>query len=153
MIKVITLLLISGFFLACHVESHKDQNTATSPATETHAEHAEKAIELTLNHGAKWKADSTTATNIALLQNIVSNAKKENPENYLQTADALQEGLNKMVRECKMKGADHEALHIWLQQMMEIVNDFRNVPSVEIAAISLGEIENHINLFSQYFEI
>jgi len=144
---------MSGLLLACHTENHKDQNTAIASTAGNHAEHAEKATELTLNHGAKWKADSTTVANIALLQNIVSNAKKENPENYLQTADALQEGLNKMVRECKMKGADHEALHIWLQQMMEIVNDFRNVPSVEIAAISLSEIENHINLFSQYFEI
>ena len=153
MIKIITFLVISGFLLACHTENHKDQNTAIASTAGNHAEHAEKATELTLNHGAKWKADSTTVANITLLQNIVSIAKKENLENHLQTADALQEGLNKMVRECKMKGADHEALHIWLEQMIAMINDFKNVTSVEIAKVSLDEIEKHINLFSQYFEL
>jgi len=152
MVKNITLLLVLGFLLACNAGADKDKTTATVPVAENHAEHPAKTSALSLNNGAKWKADSNTLVNVALLQDIASNAKKENLENYLQTANFLQEGLNKMVSECKMKGANHEALHLWLEPLMELINDFNNATTIEIAEISLGEIKNQINLFSQYFE-
>ena len=152
MMKNIALLLLLGFLLACNTGIEKDKNTAVRPIAENHAEHAPKASALSLNKGAKWKADSNTLVNIALLQDIASNAKKENLENYLQTANFLQEGLNKMLSECKMKGENHEALHMWLEPLMELINDFNNATTLEIAEISLYEIRNQINLFSQYFE-
>ncbi len=46
-----------------------------------------------------------------LLKDILTNVKKVNTEDYKQTADKLEDGLNKMVKECTMIGSDHEALH------------------------------------------
>ena len=111
-----------------------------------------KPTGLGLNNGAKWKADSTTLFNVALLQNIISDTKKENLDDYHQIATQLQSGLNKMVAECKMKGADHDALHQWLEPLMEKVKELNNVTSTENAETNLSEIENHLNLFAQYFE-
>jgi len=152
MIKTITILLSFGFLLACNTGIDKDTNTASRPVAESQAEQDSKTPGLSLHNGAKWKADSNTLLNITLLQNIISKAKKETLENYLQTADSLQDGLNKMISECKMTGADHEALHLWLEQLIERINDLKTVESDAIAKTNLDEIENQLNLFSQYFE-
>ena len=90
--------------------------------------------------------------NVEILQNIIAAAKKESLENYLQTAAGLQDGLNKMVVECKMKGADHEALHHWLEPLIEKTKALKNANNIENAGTIFGEIENQINLFPQYFE-
>lgn len=83
---------------------------------------------------------------------IVSGTKQENLENHLKIAASLQDGLNKMVSECKMKGADHEALHHWLEPIMEKTKELKNANSIETARTIFGEIEKQLNLFPQYFE-
>ena len=150
--QILTILLATSLLLACNAGNEKEKTTATEPAAENHAEHAEQATGLALNNGAKWKADSTTLLNVALLQKIISGAKKESLENYSQTAAGLQDGLNKMVSECKMKGADHDALHHWLEPLMEKTKELKNANSIENAGTISGEIEKQINLFPQYFE-
>ncbi|MBS1496496.1 MAG: hypothetical protein JSS85_06345 [Bacteroidetes bacterium] len=150
--QILTILLATSLLLACNAGNEKEKITTTEPAAETIANHAEQAIGLTLNNGAKWKADSTTLLNVALLQQLISGAKKESLGNYLQTAAGLQEGINKMVSECKMKGADHEALHHWLEPIMEKTKELKNANNIETASTIFGEIEKQLNLFPQYFE-
>ena len=150
--QIQTILLATSLLLACNAGNDKEKTTATEPATENHSDHAKQATGLVLNNGAKWKVDSTTLTNVALLKNIVLNAKKESLETYLQTATALQDGLSKMINECKMKGADHDALHQWLEPLMEKTKELKNANSIENAGTISGEIEKQINLFPQYFE-
>ena len=150
--KILTILLATSLLLACNAGNEKEKITVTAPAAETHAEHAEQVTGLALNNGTKWKSDSTTLLNVDLLQKIITSAKKESLENYSQTAIGLQDGLNKMVSECKMKGADHEALHHWLEPIMEKTKELKNANSIETARTIFGEIEKQINLFHQYFE-
>ncbi|MCK9402101.1 MAG: hypothetical protein M0Q26_01750 [Chitinophagaceae bacterium] len=149
--RALTMLLATGLLLACNSQNEKENSTTAEPATENH-EHTEKANGLVLNNGAKWKADSTTLANAAGLQGIVSNAKKESLENYLQTASRLESGLSKMVNECKMNGADHDALHQWLEPLMQKTKELKKATASENAAAVLGDIEKQISLFAQYFE-
>ena len=143
------MLLATGLLLACN--SKNESNSAVEPASENHG-HDDHATGLVLNNGAKWKADSSTIGNVALLQKVISGAKKESLDNFLQTATQLEAGLNKMVSECKMQGADHDALHQWLEPLMEKARDLKKVTSTETAATLLTEIDKQVNLFSQYFE-
>lgn len=150
--QVLTILLATSFLLACNAGTEKEKTTATEPAAENHVEHAEQATGLALNNGLKWKADSTTLVNVDLLQKIISGAKKESLENYTQTAIGLQDGLNKMIIDCKMKGADHVALHHWLEPLLEKTKTLKNANNIATAGITFGEIEKQIDLFPQYFE-
>lgn len=148
--KIIAILISSGLLLACH--SKNESPAAAETATEAHG-HDDHSTGLVLNNGARWKADSTTLVNAALLHSVVSNAAKENPDSYMQTATQLQDGLNKMLSECTMKGADHDALHQWLEPLMEKVKRLKKANSADAAAAILTEIEKQVNLFPQYFEI
>ena len=148
--KIIQIMLLAtGLLLACN--SKTESPSTVEPAAEIHAPD-DHASGLVLNNGAKWKADLSTIGNVDLLQKTVSGAKKENLDSYLQTAAQLGEGLNKMVRECKMQGADHDALHQWLEPLMEKTNNLKKVTATGEAATLLTEIEKQVNLFPQYFE-
>jgi hypothetical protein len=151
--KVLLTLLATGFLLACNPGKKPSENNPSIQTGEDHQGQEKKPEGLVLNNGSKWKADSTTMLNVALLQNIVSKAKKESIENYEQTAVLLEDGLNKMVKECKMKGADHDALHKWLEPLMEKTNKLKKQSNVESAATLLSEIEKQVTLFPQYFEL
>ena len=150
--KVLVTLLATGFLLACNSRSEHSENTPSIQTGEKHPEHEKKLDGLVLNNGVKWKADSTSLVNVALLQNTISSAKKENLENYHQTAGQLQDGLNKMVKECKMKGANHDALHHWLEPLMEKTKELKKESIAENAATLLSDIEKQVALFPQYFE-
>ena len=140
------MALLSGIFLACNNGGQTDY------AGETGHQHQMKIESLELNNGVKWKSDSITLANVALLKVIVSGTKKESLENYIQTAEQLQGGLKKMINECKMKGPDHEALHQWLEPLLEETKEMKNATEVKNAQEKLKEIEERINLFTQYFE-
>lgn len=150
--KIFIFLMAAIFLFGCNFKTGEEKKSATYTAAENHKEHEEKVAGLVLNDGAKWKADSTTLLNVALLHNIVSLVKKQSLENYLQTSNQLEAGLSKMVNECKMKGADHDALHHWLEPLIEKTKDLKKVSSIENAATILSEMEKQINLFPQYFE-
>ena len=150
--KVLATLLAAGFLLACNPGREHSENASSKQPAEKHQEHERKLGGLVLNNGVKWTADSNTRVNVALLQDIVNNAKKENIEEYHQTAGQIQDGLNKMVKECKMKGADHDALHQWLEPLMEKNKELTSETIIENAATLLTGIESQLALFSQYFE-
>lgn len=149
--QILTILLATSLLLSCNSQNDK-VNTGLHPSAENHKEHENKSEGLTLKNGAKWKVDSTTLLNVASLQNIVLVAKKESLENYIQTAMQLQNGLSKMINECKMKGASHDALHHWIEPLMEKTKELKNATSTKNAALLFNEIEKQMNMFAQYFE-
>jgi len=146
--KIFPIFLAAGILLACNAGSNK----AGEPAAENHDSHGGKATGLVLNNGAKWKADSITVLNVTLLRNTIKNAQKESPDDFPKTAALLQDGLNKMVAECKMQGPDHDALHQWLEPLMEKVKALGKETAAPAAKEKLGDIAKHLDLFAQYFE-
>ncbi len=143
---------MSAILWSCNNHQPGDKQDAMKTSETDHHDEPKKTGELTLNNGAKWKADSTTWLNVASLQIIVSGARKESPENFMQMARALENGLNKMVSECKMKGADHDALHRWLEPVIDNTIKLKNAKTTESGAVILSEIEKQLGLFQQYFE-
>lgn len=51
-----------------------------------------------------------------------------------------------------MKGPDHDALHKWLEPLLEETKELKNATEVKNAREKLKEIDERINLFAQYFE-
>lgn len=151
--KIISILLVTALLTACDSNKRNEQKPSVDTVSEKHEEHEEKGGVLQLNNGAKWKIDSVTAVNVGLLKTIVSDAKTNKPANYAEAAAKLQDGLNKLIKECKMSGAGHDALHHWLEPMIEKTKEFKNAGSAESAETILTGIEQQLNLFDQYFEL
>src|SRR4051812_34369337 len=82
-------------------------------------QHEPVSGKLVLNHGAKWKVDKPTSNNVGHLQQIVKAGNVKTLKDYHQTGKALQAGITTMIKECRMQGADHLALHKWLEPLMQ----------------------------------
>ena len=153
--KLLTILLLTNFMWACNSHRHSENKEAINS---TEADHHQQEIiseKLVLNNGAKWKADSTTNNNVknlfAIIEAFNSGADKS-LATYKKAADDLQQGLDKMIRECKMQGPDHDALHKWLEPLIEQVAKLKQA-STEAGAAKLFEaIHAQVKLYPQYFE-
>ncbi len=153
MIRILTILLLAGC-LSCNSQSSSESKEAIAKDTGLH-ENNNSSEKLALNSGAKWKADSTTNNNVknllAIIEVFRSGADKS-LTGYKKAADNLQQGLDKMISECKMQGPDHDALHKWLEPLIGQVATLKQA-STEVGADKLFEaIHAHVNLYTQYFE-
>jgi len=154
--KLLTLLWLTGTILACNNHqpaNHKNFNNIS----ETDEQHPEAAGEkLELNNGTKWKVDSATNDNVNSLKLILTkfdNGSDKSLSAYNKTQSDLQQGIDKMINECKMKGANHLALHKWLEPLIAQVTKFKQAPTAPDAAEALNAIQSQVNLYSQYFNL
>jgi hypothetical protein len=68
----------------------------------------------------KWQLDSTTRVNISEIRTILSANPKE--DQLVKSGSELKGKINELISECRMKGADHDALHAWLEPFIQDVN-------------------------------
>lgn len=147
--KILLLLFCTAFFAACNQSTNKTE-------ADEHADHAqEESVALTLNNGAKWKADSITNHNVVNLKTIADNFRiKPFPsmDDYQILGGDLQNGLNKMIQECKMSGPDHEALHHWLNPILQETSKLKNAADTSAGRTIFKSIDKQIDDYHTYFE-
>ncbi len=147
--RFLILLLCTSLLFACNQapDKSKDDKHVINNIKQT--------TELALNNGTKWKADSVTNHNVANLRGIADDFKTEpapSVSDYQKLSADLNTGLNKMIKECKMTGADHDALHIWLQPILEENAELKNISATEIAGTIFKSIDKRLDNYNNYFE-
>lgn len=156
-IKIILISLIVISFLACTNENKTGLNSTTpteiphghSTNDETHAGG------LSLNKGSKWETDESTrlhATNLNALVDAFDKKENADIEAHHVFAATMQQELGGLVKDCKMKGADHDALHLWLEPVMKGVNDLKAATTAGEAKRIAETLTADVQKFNQYFE-
>jgi hypothetical protein len=148
--KIYFLALASAILFACNQSAQK-------PAGEDHASHEEAVVDtqLSLNNGIKWKADSITNHNVVYLKTIADNFRiKPFPSvnDYQLLGTDLNNGVNKMIQECKMTGPDHDALHKWLEPVIKETNQLKTVTDTSVAKNTFISIDKRIDAYHNFFE-
>ncbi|MFA5620796.1 MAG: hypothetical protein WDA08_10875 [Weeksellaceae bacterium] len=144
------------------------QNTSNTNEEDhtTHTHHAEHEDEhehttenqelvLTLNDGQKWKADESTNFHTANLMKLSADFKAENqnsPEAAHAFADKIQDELNLLIKGCKMQGPAHDALHIWLKDVLDDVKQLKTVETEEDAGSAADKLMTDIGKYNDFFE-
>ncbi len=154
--RLVAVLFAISILFSCNTQENKEKRD-TGPAIEKeHETHSDGGSEgLSLNNGNKWKADASTNNNVKALLVIVDelNTRKDKTlVNYHNAATDLQAGVEKMVKECRMQGADHAALHKWLEPLMKQVSAFQKSATEEQAEKEFHSIHEQLNLYEKYFE-
>ena len=112
--RIAMMLMFTGLLWGCNSNSSPNSETPEQPNDNAHAHETM----LTLNNGQKWKADAPTNENVVDMRTIVQNfsaVPHTDLSDYQILNSDLQKGVDKMIQECKMKGPDHDALHLWLE--------------------------------------
>lgn len=147
--KVITVIFCLSLLWACK------QTTKPAPAEERVSVEEPTGSELTLNNGAKWTTDSSTTHHVTDLRTI-ANMFKVQPDPSLKQyhilGNDLGNSINKMIADCKMTGADHEALHKWLHPILNETNQLKNVNDTAQARKTFYTIDKQLNRYPTYFQ-
>lgn len=151
--KKISFLMTFVFVLFAVVSCNQsEQNTEDHDHDSTSAVVADNS--LTLNNGAKWQMDTSTNSNVVSLKTMTNMFAVDPfpPINAYQVyGNDMSTGLNKMVKECKMTGDDHEALHHWMEPIIRQSNDMKNVSDTAMARQKFDSIKTRVDLFPEYF--
>ena len=167
--KILLSLFAAAILFGCNspdsssaVEDHSDHDHAAAVQEPENHDHASPVAgsELTtgvpsLNNGAKWKADASTNENVANLKSIIEKFKTNaHPEvqDYKAFQATFTDGIGKMVKECKMQGPDHDALHVWLEPLMKDNKEMKDLDSKESLEGTFHRISQRVDLYPQYFE-
>ncbi|MEO8415524.1 MAG: hypothetical protein ABI472_17820 [Ginsengibacter sp.] len=131
-------------------------NQSTDTELQSNEEHSSMTdTSLTLNNGAKWKADSITSHNVIRLKNTADMFRvKPFPSlaTYQLLGSDLANDADTMIQECTMKGADHEALHKWLSPILSQTDQLKNITDTAAARKIFDSVDNRIDKYHQYFE-
>lgn len=123
---------------------HQSEQPATAAEDETN-----QASALKLNNGSKWKTDAPTRENINAMKSLVMNVDSKDPSTFQQLSTDLEAQTNKLIRECRMKGPDHDALHVWLQDFQQ---DFKTFKTSDQKQMHLAALKLDMQDFDKYFE-
>lgn len=110
---------------------------------------------LTLNNGGKWKADSITNHNLIRLKvtaNMFRVAPFPSVNNYQILGKDLSNDADTILQQCKMTGADHEALHKWLNPIITQTAQLKKITDTAEARKIFDLVDERINTFHQYFK-
>lgn len=141
------------FIFSCN--QGNDSSTHATNDSVSHAEQSSDQASLTLNNGNKWKADTITNRNVLKLKTLADNFRvKPFPSvgDYQLVGNDLKAGIDTMLNQCKMQGADHDALHHWLEPVLKNVNDLKNTADSSAGRQMFSSIDGQLDNYKNYFE-
>jgi len=146
-----SLFTVLGAFIL--FSCNQNTNNSESQSDVSHSMSADTS--LTLNNGAKWKSDSITNHNLIRLK-VTANMFRVEPfpsqANYQVLGNDLANDVDTMLQQCKMKGADHEALHQWLTPILNQSTRLKNITDTAEGRKIFNAVDRRISIFDQYFE-
>lgn len=108
--------------------------------------------EIETNDGAKWDANTETNEGVAKMKNLLKTQPTNTLDDYYKLAEQLNTDKNYVVKNCTMKGASHDNLHVWLLPLMAKIEALSETQSLEDASKIKHNIEENVNLYSDYFK-
>ena len=152
--KLLALLIVSAVFAACNNESSDAHVHNTNTVDTNTVSEAPVAERITLKKDGKWNADAATNKNVSSLQQTAAQLNKQprnTAEDYHAVSTELQTGLNQLIKECKMKGADHDALHLWLEPVLTETKELKGVTDTVSGERLFHSIRTRLLDYNLYF--
>ncbi|HEX6334095.1 MAG TPA: hypothetical protein VFZ78_07700 [Flavisolibacter sp.] len=106
-------------------------------------EHAHDGDAVVKSAGTKWKLDDPTRQHIAAIEKILG------ADHSPALAADLRKETDQLLKDCRMKGPDHDALHAWLEPFLQ---DLKRLESDQGDAHTLHSLQNRVSDFHQQFE-
>ena len=148
-------IMLTAMALACANTLNAKNISAFNPLAGRY-QHENSSEKLVLNNGAKWKVDGSTNGNVDNLKLILKGfdyGTDKSLKAYKIAGHRLQNGLAKMIKECRMQGSNHLALHKWLEPFMAQAAKLEQATTTGSAAQSTNFIRLQLNRYNQFFEL
>lgn len=108
-------------------------------------------IKIQLNNGKKWQINKEMKPYIKKSQSILNDYVKNKKNNYKQLASKLEKEISDLIKSCTMTGKDHDALHLWLEPHLELIDELKNTTEKAKAGDIVNKLDNSFIIFNKYF--
>ena len=143
--KNASIILSLIFLVACFVACQPNQ-------TPTPAAPLPTLEGMSLNDGARWKANKETTDGVKTLHRIVESAIAETePTDKKQSVDSLKQAYQTIFEKCTMEGAAHEQLHTYLLPIGPQLAALNKTEGAEHRAV-LTSLDERLRAYDRYFE-
>ncbi|CAM4120841.1 hypothetical protein [Gillisia limnaea] len=154
---ILTIAIISAFLISCKdsksteakdvmTEEKAEESTQSTPMDNTWVN------EIKLDDGSKWQANLETTQGVAKMLDLIKSSNPKTLEDYHSLASKLNEEKNFIVKECTMKGASHDNLHIFLVPLIEKIEALSNTSALGQATMLTYRIEENLKGYYKYFQ-
>ncbi|MGN6165326.1 MAG: hypothetical protein ACTHOF_12370 [Flavisolibacter sp.] len=114
------LIMVLAILVSC-----TSKQTAEQHENSAANDNEKKVVTVPSNNGAKWKADEATKKNVAAMVQVVSDSTYADAGKRKQLYTNLQTKVDTLVKECSMQGAEHDALHVWLEKVLKDLKELK----------------------------
>ncbi|TXE20304.1 hypothetical protein ES692_00490 [Psychroserpens burtonensis] len=108
--------------------------------------------DIELDNSRKWPANTETKEGVQNMQNIIKTQTAKTLDDYYKLAERLNNDKNYVIKNCTMKGASHDNLHIWLLPLMDKIEALSQAKTLKEALKLKYSIEGNLNAYNDYFE-
>ena len=152
-VAVLLLALTSGGLMAqtAHLGGQIRHSEIRSGVAVQNSGDSENTIAtISMDSGIKWKADEVTKKNVNAKMQVVKEPTYAEAGKRLQLYTNLQAKTDVLVKECRMKGADHDALHTWLEKVLKDLKELKQEDNEYREVFTT--LKKDISTFYQSFE-
>jgi ABC-type Zn2+ transport system substrate-binding protein/surface adhesin len=149
------LFIIVTLIASCKNTDHKTEITTSIAPTTAQIDTLLQTAwinDLRLNNGIKWEANRETTEGVLKMQTLLQSETTHTIEEYVHLASKLNVVKNEVVKECTMKGASHDNLHLWLYPLIKKIKALSEVNSLEEASKLKQSIEENLKVYATYFQ-
>lgn len=102
--------------------------------------------------GSLWKANLESTIGISKMKRLVSESLALKVLNQKEVSKHLAKEQNEIIKNCSMKGASHDNLHIYLQSIGEKIDKLAYIENERMARIIIKKIDKQLSEYSDYFK-
>ena len=159
--QVFKIIQITAFFLlvtSCINQSEKKENKLeVKEAIETSKKNEDVLNndwmdDIVLDNDVKWNANIETTQGVIAMLKLINESHLKTVDDYHVLANNLNTIKNTVVKECTMKGASHDNLHIFLHPLIEKINHLLKVTSTEEGVLTKESIKENLTAYKNYFQ-
>ena len=100
----------------------------------------------------KWQANPETTVGVNNMLKLLKSGDLKTVADYHNLASQLNEEKNFVIKECTMKGASHDNLHIFLLPLIEKIDALGKVSTTTEGSEITASIEENLNGYYNYFK-
>ena len=143
------IILISVFFFGCKTENKK----AEVKISESKEVSLLDTLQLKMNHGEKWIANSETHEGIKIMDSMINSFYNQKTNNYKLLGQNLSNQTSYIIKNCNMVGESHDQLHVVLVPMLNEISNLKDADNNANAEPSLTNLKVLIKDYFKFFKL
>ena len=153
--KYLFIAAVTLFFYSCSEGEHSTESHDHGHDHGTEAHSHDEAATTEINTSGKWIANVETYDAFNNMNQVIKGfwESSEDTRNYAYLSEELSYQTDYMIKNCSMKGEDHDELHKILHPVLTEIETIKNAPSYEEADASIKKIEELIATFFEKFDV